>query len=124
MSLTSVDLPLPLTPVTAMKQPSGNSTSIPCRLCSRASRTASHASPGWRRISGTATNSLPARNRPVADFLDFRTSFSEPDRLFVVLDDDHGVAEVAQAHEGVDEALVVALVQADRRLVEHVEHAG
>ena len=40
-----------------------------------------------------------------------------------MLDDDDRVAEVAQAHHGVDEALVVALVQADRRFVEHVEHA-
>ena len=47
----------------------------------------------------------------------------DPDRLLVVLDDDHRVAEVAQPHQRLDEALVVALVQADRRLVEHVEHA-
>ena len=47
----------------------------------------------------------------------------DADRLLVVLDDDHGVAEVAQPHQRVDEALVVALVQPDRRLVEHVEHA-
>ena len=44
-------------------------------------------------------------------------------RLLVVLDDDHGVAEVAQAEQRVDEAPVVALVQADRGLVEDVEHA-
>ena len=47
----------------------------------------------------------------------------DPDRLFVVLDDDHRVPEVAQAHQRVDEPLVVALVQPDRRLVEHVQHA-
>ena len=46
------------------------------------------------------------------------------DRLLVVLDDEHGVAEIAQAAERRDEALVVALVQADARLVEHVHHAG
>ena len=45
------------------------------------------------------------------------------DRLLVVLDDDHRVAEVAQAGQRVDEAPVVALVQADRRLVEHVQRA-
>ena len=43
--------------------------------------------------------------------------------LLVVLDDEHGVAEVAQALERADELRVVALVQADRRLVEDVEHA-
>ena len=44
-------------------------------------------------------------------------------RALVVLDDDHRVAEVAQPLERPDQALVVALVQADRRLVEDVEHA-
>ena len=44
-------------------------------------------------------------------------------RALVMLDDDHGVAEVPQALQRRDQALVVALVQADRRLVEDVEHA-
>ena len=46
------------------------------------------------------------------------------DRVLVVLDDDHGVADVAQVLERLEQARVVALVQADGRLVEHVEHAG
>ena len=46
------------------------------------------------------------------------------DRVLVMLDDDHGVAEVAQALERDQQPVVVALVQADRGLVEHVEHAG
>ena len=46
------------------------------------------------------------------------------DGVAVVLDDDHRVAEVAQALQRVEQARVVALVQADRRLVEHVEHAA
>ena len=45
------------------------------------------------------------------------------DRLLVVLDDDHRVAEVAQAMQRVEQALVVALVQADRGLVEDVHDA-
>ena len=45
------------------------------------------------------------------------------DGLLVVLDHDHRVAQVAQPLQGGDEALVVALVQADGRLVEHVEDA-
>jgi hypothetical protein len=44
-------------------------------------------------------------------------------RPLVVLDDDHGVAEVTQAVEGADQLLVVSLVQADRGLVEHVHDA-
>src|SRR5467141_275125 len=46
------------------------------------------------------------------------------DRLFVVLDYDDSVAEVAQVLERGEEAGVVALVQADRGLVEHVHDAG
>ena len=45
------------------------------------------------------------------------------DGLLVVLDHDDRVAQVAQPFEGADQPLVVPLVQADRRLVEHVEHA-
>ncbi len=41
-----------------------------------------------------------------------------------MLDHDDGVAEIAQPSEGGDEAQVVALVQPDRWLVEHVHHAG
>ena len=44
-------------------------------------------------------------------------------RAFVVLDDHDGVAQVAQALEGADQLLVVALVEADRRLVEDVHDA-
>src|SRR5258708_1833338 len=43
------------------------------------------------------------------------------DGVFVVLDDEHGVAQVAKLFEGAEEAAVVARVQADGRLVENVE---
>ena len=45
------------------------------------------------------------------------------DGVLVVLDDDQRVAEVAQPDQGLDQPAVVALVQADGRLVEDVEHA-
>ena len=45
------------------------------------------------------------------------------DGLLVVLDHEHGVAEVAQALERAEQPGVVALVQADARLVEDVQHA-
>ena len=45
-----------------------------------------------------------------------------PHRALVVLDHDHRVAEVAQPLQGRDQARVVALVEADRGLVEDVEH--
>ena len=44
-------------------------------------------------------------------------------RVLVVLDDDHGVAQVAEPPERVQQAVVVAGMQADRRLVEDVQHA-
>jgi hypothetical protein len=47
-----------------------------------------------------------------------------PNRLFVVFHDEHGVAEIPQARQGGKQRPVVALVQPDGRLVEHVEHAG
>ena len=45
-------------------------------------------------------------------------------RLLVVLDDEHGVAEIAKPAQRREQTPVVALVQPDRRLVEHVQHAG
>ena len=45
------------------------------------------------------------------------------DRVLVMLDDEHGVAEVPEPLQRHQQPVVVALVQADARLVEHVEHA-
>ena len=46
------------------------------------------------------------------------------DCFFVVLDHDDGISQVAQPAQSGEEARVIALVQADARLVENVEHAG
>ena len=46
------------------------------------------------------------------------------DGVLVVLDHDHGVAEIAQALQGFQKPGIVALVQPDRGLVKDVEHAG
>src|SRR5689334_21477203 len=46
-----------------------------------------------------------------------------PDRILVVLDDDHRVANVGEMAERGDEPIVVALVQADCRLIQHVAAA-
>ena len=40
-----------------------------------------------------------------------------------MLNHNEGVAHIAQLGQGFDEASVIALVQADGGLVEHVEHA-
>ena len=45
------------------------------------------------------------------------------ERVFVVLNQDDGVAKVAQALQGLDEPRIVARVQADGRLVEDIQHA-
>src|ERR671910_2240329 len=67
MSLTSVDLPDPDTPVTATKHPSGNDTSMFLRLFCRAPRTVRHLPPGGRRHAGTGIDRLPDRYCPVID---------------------------------------------------------
>lgn len=46
------------------------------------------------------------------------------DHLQVVLDDEDGVAQIAQAAQNLDQAVGVARVQPDGRLVEDVQHAG
>ena len=44
--------------------------------------------------------------------------------VLVVLDHQHGIAEVAKTLERHQQPLVVLLVQTDGGLVQHVEHAG
>ena len=62
MSLTRVDLPEPDTPVTATRQPSGNATSTPRRLCSAAPLTAtSRFAFRGLRVAGTGMVCRPAR---------------------------------------------------------------
>ena len=46
-----------------------------------------------------------------------------PDGVLVVLDDDQRVAQVAQPQQRLQQPVVVALVQPDGRLVQHVQHA-
>ena len=46
------------------------------------------------------------------------------DSVFIVLDDKDGIAEVAELQQGLDEAVVVALMQANGGLVENIEHAA
>ena len=67
MSLISVDLPLPETPVIAMKQPSGNSTVTSFRLCSRAPWTISCFPLPRRRPVGDSMRTAPERYWPVSD---------------------------------------------------------
>ena len=45
-------------------------------------------------------------------------------QIEIVFDDEHGVAQIAQLAQHVDQPGGVARMQADRRFVEHVQHAG
>ncbi len=141
----SVDLPEPETPVTQVKAPDGEADVDAAQVVhARAAHgeplagqaaLAGHldAPPAREELAGQRAGRLhDLGRRALGD--DLAAVLAGPGahvdevvgrahRLFVVLDDDHRVAEVAQAQQGVDEAPVVALVQADRGLVEDVEHA-
>ena len=71
-----------------------------------------------RRPLGDDLSPVLARPRPHVD-----EPVGRPHHLLVVLDDEHGVAEVAESLERPDQPPVVALVEPDRGLVEDVEHA-
>ena len=125
--------------------PTGNSTSMSFRLCSRAPRTRKRAAvlvaPRRHRDPALAREELPRDRAPVARHVARRAlgddlaavlararpHVDEPvgraHHLLVVLDHEHGVAEVAEPLERPDQPAVVALVEPDRRLVEDVEHA-
>ena len=90
------------------------------RICLVPLRNAPSRIPAWTRCRRP---DLPRRPSPVLP-----CSWAEVDdpvgcahHLLVVLDDEHGVAHVAKPLERVDESIVVALVEPDRRLVEDVE---
>src|SRR5438552_6362320 len=70
------------------------------------------------RPLGDDLSPVLARARPDVD-----DPVGRPDRLLVVLDDEDRVAEIAHAQERADEPSVVALMEADRGLIEDVKDA-
>ena len=82
-------------------------------------RSATPCTPARRRCVPCTTTAPAVHARPRAHLDDV---IGGADRVFVVLDDDHRVADVAQALERRDHLDVVFGMQADARLVEHVEH--
>ncbi len=72
----------------------------------------------WRALG----HDLPAEPPPA------RAKIHHPvgggDQAHIVLDQQHGVAQVAQGAQHLDQAGIVARVQTDGRLIQHVEHAG
>ena len=147
MSFTRVLLPEPETPVTQVNRPTGRSTVTPLRLLPRAFTTRRWSLGQGVRCLGKAMRRLPPRYCPVKEAgvcrhlggraLGDHVAAMHPgarahvdhvvggmDHVLVVLHHQHRVAEVAQVLERADEAVVVALVQADAGLVQHVHHAG
>ena len=143
--MISVLLPEPETPVMQTNLPSGIATSMFLRLFSRAPLIADRvavAGPALVRhrdaaragevgagdrlrvghdlIGRALGNDLAAVLAGAGAHVDQVVGGAH--HRFVVLDDDHGVAEVAQAFERADQARVVGGVQADSRLVADVEH--
>ena len=55
---------------------------------------------------------------------DIEHMVGEADGVLIVLYNDHRIAEIAKPLQSFKEAGVVALVQADGRLVQHIEYAG
>src|SRR5665213_2752879 len=132
MSLMSVLLPLPLTPVTTVMTPSGMRMVTSCRLCSRAPVTTSHLPVSGRGLARCSSShdlsgrafghhiaSQAARARAQVEHVVGVTN-----GFFVVFHHQHGITEVAQPFEGLDQAVIVSLVQADGWLVEHIENAA
>ena len=141
-------MPPPETPVTAVKVPSGISAETFLRLLPVAPVMARRRPfAAGRRSSGTSMPRAPERYWPVSEAgfamissgvpsatmlaamdagagADIDDMVGGEDGVLVMLHHDDGVAEVAQVPQRLQQAGVVALVQADRRLVEHVEHAG
>ena len=70
------------------------------------------------RAFGNNLSAMNTRTRPnIHDIIGLQN------RVFVMLHHDHGIADVAQAFEGFEQAFIVALMQADGRLIQYIEHA-
>jgi hypothetical protein len=62
---------------------------------------------------------VPARPWPQVDHV-----IGAANSLFVMLDDKHSVTEIAQGFERGQQPIVVAMMEADGGLIEHVEYAA
>src|SRR6185312_14026476 len=103
--MTSEDLPPPETPVTQVKVPIGNSAVMLRRLLARAP-TIFRVCPGapGRRRAGSSMRRRPVGGDDLAamdagERADIDQMIGAADRLLVMLDDDHGVAEITQPLE-------------------------
>ena len=141
--MTSVDLPEPDTPVTAVSTHSGTSTETSCRLCretprrcsqpcgvrGRCGRGARRGRTGTRLVADSSTCSSPATGpgvqHPSAALARARADVDHPVRpsydVHVVLHDEQRVARRLEPVQHVQQRLRVGRVQARGGLVEHVD---
>ena len=153
MSSTSVDLPLPETPVTHVRQPSGNAAvTILQIVLARATqsqpaigadRARARGHPPLRHFDARSSGKIICGRRvfraqdfferALRDELATARTGARPEienvirranRFLVVLDHDDGIPEIAQPAERRQQPCVVALMQADARLIEHIKNAG
>ena len=145
----SVDFPDPETPVMHTSSPTGNSSVTFFKLLPRAPLMTKRCLPPAvlpRRL-GSAMD-FPDKYCPVKDSEARLISAGRPfgnhylsamlacawahvhhivggvDRFFVVFDNDDRIAQIAQPFQRFEQTVVVALVQADRRLVHDVHYSG
>src|ERR1700742_2176366 len=125
VSISKVDLPPPETPVTQVNRPSGISAEMFLRLLPRALITLMVRRWFGGRRSGTSTAGSPVRYLAVSGAgTNVEHVIGQANGVLVMLDHDHGIAEVAQPLQRLQQPRVVALVQADRGFVQHIKHAG
>src|SRR6058998_3534367 len=115
VSMTSVLLPDPDTPPAAASPLGGDRDLLGARQIAAGER----GRVRHHRRGRTRRHDVPATDARAGAHVD--DVVRGEDRLPVVLDDDHAVAEVAQLAEHGEESRVVARVEADRWLVEDVE---
>src|SRR5712671_4348231 len=143
----SVDLPEPETPVTHTNRPTGSARSIFLRLFPRAPRSRNtRVLSKRRRVSGSGISSAPERYWPVREAGFLRISAGGPSattrppcspapgpmsstwsaELIASSSCSTTMTVLPRSRvlERGEEARVVALVQPDRGLVEHVHHSG
>ena len=148
MSISKVDFPPPETPVTQVNTPKRNFRRDVLQIVGARPRDLDHPvlvdppAPSGNGDLLQADEILAGQRarighdlarRPLRDHLAAMDAGTRPDiddvirrmdRVFVMLDDDHGIADISEMNQRLEKPRIVALMQPDRGLVENIEHAG
>ena len=147
MSFTSVDFPEPDTPVTTVNNPSGRVTSTSFKLLACAPRIwivlpfglrrfdwhgnfdgARKIAPGQRLRSGSDFLWLAGGNQVASGITGARSKVDNiigaANGVFIMLDDENGIAEIAQLFQRMKQAIIVSRVQSNRRLIQNIQDAA